>query len=263
MPYPSKTRLFEDTNPHNLIELLKQVHVGEIALPDFQRDFVWEPPMTQELIVSIAHNHAAGSLWRIRNTQRVFAWRAFQGAPALEGFQPTFLVLDGQQRLTSLYGAFYGVGEYRYYVHLRRLLDGADFEDRVFHLRANTKKAQAYESVDVQVQELVLPLSVLKDGMVNFGRWSRQVTRTRSRDGERDMLEDALSDVEECWIRPIDAYQFPVVTLVETTGAEAVCRMFEKLNGTGLKLGPFELLTARFWPKDVNLRQLWAKAQDD
>jgi hypothetical protein len=39
--------------------------------------------------------------------------------------------------------------------------------------------------------------------------------------------------------------------------------MFEKLNGTGVKLGPFELLAARFWPHDISLRHLWRKARAD
>jgi hypothetical protein len=62
---------------------------------------------------------------------------------------------------------------------------------------------------------------------------------------------------------PIAAYEFPVVTLSETTSVEAICRMFEVVNRTGVKLGPFELLTARFWTKDLNLRRLWAKARAD
>jgi hypothetical protein len=45
--------LFEDTNPRELKELLGQIHAREAALPDFQRDFVWDPNATQELIASI------------------------------------------------------------------------------------------------------------------------------------------------------------------------------------------------------------------
>ena len=75
--------IYEDTNPRELKELLSQIHVGESVLPDFQRDFVWDPNMTMELIVSIAENFPAGSLLRIRNTKNLFAYREFEGAPAL------------------------------------------------------------------------------------------------------------------------------------------------------------------------------------
>ena len=52
-------------------------------------------------------------------------------------------MLDGQQRLTSLYQAFYGVGDYRYYIKIRPLLDGAeiDDEDVLFHVRAMLSEA--------------------------------------------------------------------------------------------------------------------------
>ena len=149
MAYRSTAHLFEDTNPRELIALLRQIHTREGALPDFQRDFVWDPAMTKELIVSMAEGTYAGSVLRIPNTQKLFAWRAFQGAPALGDCQPIFLVLDGQQRLTSLYQVFYGVGVYRYDVDLRRLLDGADFADCLLHLRVGTRTAQAYESFRV------------------------------------------------------------------------------------------------------------------
>src|SRR5262249_13185192 len=142
--------LFEDTNPHALKDLLGDVHSRSMVLPDFQRDFVWEPGATQELIVSIANNYPAGSLLRVRDSNRVFAAREFEGAPPLEQKQHTFLVLDGQQRLTSLYQAFFGVGEHRYYLKLRTLLDGGDFEEAIFHVRATTKWAKAIENPVLQ-----------------------------------------------------------------------------------------------------------------
>jgi hypothetical protein len=255
--------LFEDTNPRELKELLGQIHSRETALPDFQRDFVWDPAETQELIVSIASNYPAGSLLRIRNTNNLFASREFQGAPQLGGHKPTYLVLDGQQRLTSLYQAFFGVGESLYYVDLRELLDGAEFEEAIFHLRAKHKRAKGLEDFTIQARDLVLPLSVLKGGSGGFSRWSLKVARQSSSKEKHIELEDELSSLEEKWIRAIDDYRFPVVTLSDKTSADAVCTIFETLNRTGVKLSPFELLTARFWPKDVNLRRLWEKAQND
>jgi uncharacterized protein with ParB-like and HNH nuclease domain len=48
--------------------LLQMIHNREIALPDFQRDFVWEPGATNELVQSIMSNYPAGSLLRIELT---------------------------------------------------------------------------------------------------------------------------------------------------------------------------------------------------
>ncbi len=254
--------LFEDTNPRALKDLLSEIHNRTTVLPDFQRNFVWEPGATQELIVSIASNYPAGSILRVRDAKRVFAAREFEGAPSLDGAKHTFLVLDGQQRLTSLYQAFFGVGDHRYFLSLRKLTDGSDFEDAIFHIRATTKWARAREDFALQAKELLLPLSVLKGGAGGFGRWGRQVARQLA-DGERIVLEDALDSIEEAWINVIDDYHFPVVTLSEETEADALCTIFETLNRTGVKLSVFELLTARFWPRNVKLRELWEKALVD
>jgi hypothetical protein len=236
--------LFEYTNPRALKDLLGEIHNRAMVLPDFQRDFVWEPAATQELIVSIAYNYPAGSILRVRDDKRVFAAREFEGAPKLNGYKHSFLVLDGQQRLTSLYQAFYGVGEHRYYLNLKKLLDGADFEDAIFHVRAATKWVKAREDFDLQAKELLLPLRVLQGGSGKFGQWSRKVARRLS-DQERIALEDVLDQIEERWIKIIDDYHFPVVTLSAKTE----------------QLSVFELLTARFWPENIKLRALWDEAR--
>jgi len=254
--------IFEDTNPRELKELLGQIHRRTAALPDFQRDFVWDPTATQELIVSIANNYPAGSLLRIRNTQNLFACREFQGAPALNGAMPTFLVLDGQQRLTSLYQAFYGVGDHRFYINIGDLLDGRDFEECIFHLSTTHKRRKRLEDFDVQANELILPLSVLEGGAGGFSQWMID-TALKSHDGDTRQRLQELGAIQQQWIQAIDDYRFPVVTLTDATPADAVCTIFETLNRTGVKLGAFELLTARFWPQGVNLRACWQQAQAD
>ncbi len=254
--------MFEDTNPRELKELLRQIHDRESVLPEFQRDFVWDPSMTQELIVSIALNYPAGSILRIRNTHTPFAHRPFQGAPPLDGQKPTFLVLDGQQRLTSLYQAFYGVGDHRYFLNVGRLLSDAEFEESIFHLKRNDKRALAYERPDVQARDLIMPLSLLKGGSGDSLHWILNVAAQSSTSEEQVEAQKRLLQVEQRWIRTIDDYRFPVVTLSDSTSAEAVCTIFETLNRTGVKLSVFELLTARFWPKGVNLSQLWDGAKE-
>ena len=254
--------LFEDTNPRALKELLAEIHSGTTVLPDFQRDFVWDPGATHELVVSIANNYPAGSLLRVRDKLGYFSCREFEGAPKVNGKKHTFLVLDGQQRLTSLYQAFYGVGEHRYYLDLNALMSGKDFDESIFHERTNTKWAKNHESFEAQASELIMPLSVLRGGSGRFTQWSRQVARRLS-DEDRIKLEDTLDNIEEKWIKAIDDYHFPVVTLSDTTQPDALCTIFETLNRTGVKLSVFELLTARFWPQNVNLRALWDKARKE
>jgi hypothetical protein len=253
--------IYEDTNSKPLLELLDRIHTGDMVLPDFQRDFVWEPSATQALIVSIANNYPAGSILRVRDRQRAFSSRVFECAPAATT-EHTFLVLDGQQRLTSLYQVFYGVGEHRYYLDIRALIDGVDFEDAIDYLRHSKSAVTRRAAFELQAEQLLLPLSVLNKGSTGFSRWASQVARTRTGD-ERDQLEDQLHELEDQWINRIDQYVFPVVTLSADTEPAALCTIFETLNRTGVKLSVFELLTARFWSHDLKLRELWEQARSD
>lgn len=274
--------LFEDTNPRALKELLAEIQSGQMVLPDFQRDFVWEPSATRELIVSIACNYPAGSLLRVRDAQRAFAPREFEGAPKIDGKSHTFLVLDGQQRMTSLYQAFFGVGEHRYYLNLQKLIDGDDFDEALFYVRTSTKWAKRMEAPDEQEKEMVLPLSVLRSGAGGFLAWMTSLTnkataevvkRAEAKTLQGDelsqqltrnqALQSKLTAIHDRWIMTIDGYKFPVVTLSDKTQPDALCTIFETLNRTGVKLSVFELLTARFWPQNINLRALWDKAQAD
>ena len=242
--------------------LLQMIHNREMALPDFQRDFVWDPYATDELIESIISNFPAGSLLRIKNGfQLLFKPREIEGAPSLgEGAKPSYLILDGQQRLTSLYQAFYGVGEHVYYVDLSGLENSRDLEDCAFYLR----KAEGdlkYGSITQQAATLVFPLGKVF-GAGGFSGWMSQVLKERCKDMTEMLdLQGRLTRLYEEWIRPIEEYEFPMVTLTEETSAPAVCTIFETLNRTGIKLSVFELLTARFWAKDLNLRNLWDEAK--
>jgi hypothetical protein len=243
---------------------LQMIHNREMALPDFQRDFVWDPFATEELIESIINNFPAGSLLRIKNgTQLLFQPRAVQGAPPLtKDAKPSYLILDGQQRLTSLYQAFYGVGEQKYYLNLSGLEKGKDLEDCVFYMRTDDGDVE-FGTVAQQAEKLVFPLgNVFSDG--GFSGWMNKVLKERCKDiAEMLDLQKRLSELSENWIRPIEEYEFPMVTLNEETSGSAVCTIFETLNRTGVKLSVFDLLTARFWAQDLNLRRLWEQARVD
>lgn len=77
------TSLFENTNSGVLKKLPGEIHNRTMVLPDFQRDFVWEPGAAQELIVSVANNYPAGSIPRVYDSKRLFSAREFEGAPPL------------------------------------------------------------------------------------------------------------------------------------------------------------------------------------
>jgi len=244
--------------------LLEMIHNRAMALPDFQRDFVWDPSATDELIESIISNYPAGTLLRIKNGQQLlFQPRAFAGAPELNGEKPAYLILDGQQRLTSLYQAFYGKGEHRYYLNLAGLAAGKDLEDCAFYTKTQDGEKK-YGTIEQQANTLVFPLERVFGTSGGFSGWQNQVLDISGDDTNvvRDLLR-RLTKLHEDWIKPIEEYDFPMVTLNEETSGPAVCMIFETLNRTGVKLSVYDLLTARFWPRTFNLRQKWEEAQDE
>lgn len=242
-------------HPHSLDWLLRSIHEGQLALPDFQRDFVWDPRATEELIESISRAFPAGSLLFMPYRNGTFRPRAVENAPGLNG-SPAKLILDGQQRLTSLYQAFYGVGDSRYFVNLSHLLDGGDAEEAIFYRRVT--RAGQYRELPQQAARLVMPLGVLFGAAGGFDAWLDDVMELRPETGdERRSLKDRIRGVREQHIKTIETYRFPVVELSSDTELEAVCSIFETLNRTGVRLTVFELLTARFYAEELDLRGLW------
>src|SRR3954471_22337350 len=96
------------TNPVSLESLLRQCAEGKIQLPDFQRSWVWAEDRVLSLIASISSAFPIGALMTLeaKPGSSIFARRPVQGAPvATNAVTPEELLLDGQQRMTSLYQA--------------------------------------------------------------------------------------------------------------------------------------------------------------
>jgi hypothetical protein len=243
------------TFPRQLMHMVEQLHTGELALPDFQRTFVWAPDATRELIVSMIRGFPAGSLLFLQGGSARFKARSAEAAPESH-LQPSHLILDGQQRLTSLYQALFGVGQSRFFVDLGALISGAEVDDGVRVLP--TDRAEALSTLEAQANALVMPLSQVRNG--DSIRWIDSVARARS-DDDSDRVRSLLYDVQQAYIEPLVRYSFPVTVLPESTELEAVCTIFETLNRTGKPLTPFELISARAFAGGLSLYDYWAAAQ--
>ena len=242
------------TIPRPMLQLLAELDSGQLALPDFQRTFVWAPDETRELLVSMIRSFPAGNLLFLQGGDATFKARAAEGAPPLTG-RPSHLVLDGQQRLTSLYQAIYGVGDSRFFLDIGALLAGADVDQAVKVF--STDRATPLEKVEAQARTLLMPLTAVRD----FGaaRWRDDVVPRRD-DEDRERVRDLLRAIEYACIDPLVKYAFPVTMLPEATPLEAVCTIFETLNRTGRPLTPFELVSARAFAGGHSLYDLWNSA---
>ncbi len=95
---------------------------GVIGLPNFQREFVWPPSQVAALLDSVARDWPIGTLLLVPPVPEL-AMRPIAGAPTLRPDGVQYLVLDGQQRLTALYQAISGVGEYGFSLNRTRGTD--------------------------------------------------------------------------------------------------------------------------------------------
>lgn len=261
--------IYDGVNQKLLETLLDEIHSEAVGLPDFQRSYVWDPDDTVSLIASIALSYPAGSILTVGNGNNYFVTRKFEKAPDV-GHIPTSLVLDGQQRLTSLYQAFFGCGDYLYYLDIDLFLSGKDLADgEVIKFQKATKKVAGVPFRQIlendfayQAQHKILPLSVIFGPGKNFNRWEKNFLKQIS-ESEREAVSIEMERVDAEFVSRIDKYMFPVVSLNSGTSIGALCTIFETLNRRGVKLTTFELLTARFWKDGINLRTLWDKALED
>lgn len=92
----------------NLSQLLQEVASGKMQLPDFQRPWTWDDNRIQGIIASLSQGYPMGAIMRLQygNPDIRFKYRAIEGVGELSVI-PEHLILDGQQRLTSIYQAIF------------------------------------------------------------------------------------------------------------------------------------------------------------
>jgi len=130
------------TNDRQITDLMKSIDNGTTQLPDFQRGWVWDDNRIRALIASITNNFPVGAAMFLEygNTNIRFKYRVIEGSPAKD-IAPSELILDGQQRLTSIYSSLYNPNPVHtrtdkgkdikrfYYIDIEKALDSAT--DRV------------------------------------------------------------------------------------------------------------------------------------
>ena len=127
------------TNPWELDQLLSILDSCKLVLPEFQRSFVWRATDIDLLLTSLVQDFPAGSLLFLRAgaAEQELAWRPVEGAKTNGQVTPDYLVLDGQQRLTSLSLALNGRGEHLFFMDLQLLDQGA-------HLACRAQRAPGH-----------------------------------------------------------------------------------------------------------------------
>lgn len=251
------------TNPWKLSDLLLRMDSCKIVLPEFQRSFVWRPSDIDLLLTSLVLDFPAGSLLFLRaDPSNELAWRPVEGIDTPSSEYPEYLVLDGQQRLTSLSVALNGRGDHLFFIDLELLAQG-EVENAVYPLRRAKAERQGLGDRAKQFERHQYPMTAAM-GQEQHKYWFQDYVDHHVEKGrDRDEVRERVRALEERYVDALRDYRFPVVELPVDTSLEAVCQIFETLNKTGMRLTVFDLLTARFWPQGLDLRQMYEDAVDE
>jgi hypothetical protein len=265
------------TNPFDLHKLLEDCHRGVLQLPDFQRSWVWDEDRIKSLIASVSRAFPVGALMSLDTGGPVnFKPRPVEGAPAeAKQVTPQSLLLDGQQRMTSLYqvtlrGKVVETVTPKnkkvkrwFYIDIRKALElsidreeaiiGVP-EDRIVRTDFGREAVLDLSSAEREYESLMYPVSQVfdwdnwQDGFNDYWRLrgdQSEGIRADFRTFKRQVLENFKS------------YRVPVITLDKSTSKEAVCVVFEKVNTGGKPLDAFELVTAMYAASGHELRKDW------
>lgn len=253
---------------------------GRIQLPDFQRSYKWEDERIRALLVTVLRGHPLGVVMLLKagSNQVRFKPKPIEGVELSDGIEPQMLLLDGQQRLTSLTQALSGDGlvstmdgrgkklTRKYYVDISVALEGDDrIDDAVRSLPADGVVRTNFNrdvELDVSTPEKerehgYFPLSLL---------FSEETLSWLFELPDPEQAKAFNAQV----IQPARTYNIPAIELDTETSKSAVATVFEKVNTGGLALNVFELLTATFagdkehYDKngtDFRLNDDWQKTQ--
>lgn len=246
--------------PLRLSVLLDGIADGSVVLPDFQRDFEWSEGEVASLVATVMVGWPAGSLLLMRGAPRFFATRPFEGAVA-RAATPAYVVLDGQQRLTALFNALRGVGPFVYAIDLDAVDSSSDFAERLEEaIRIFSREDwDAQPSFGSTPSAQLVPLFALTSA-ADFFDW-RDTTVSNLEPTARDRALAALSDAYKSFLGTVNHYEFSSTILEPDLPAEAVARIFERINKGGLRLSTFDLLVARVYTSSWNLRDQWERAR--
>lgn len=263
------------TNPLDLDKLLESCHSGDLQLPDFQRSWVWDEERIKSLISSVSRAFPVGALMALEAGGQVnFKPRPIEGAP-LEAKQtlPQRLLLDGQQRMTSLYQATLRDKVVEtvtpknkkvrrwFYLDIRKALhpsvDPEEVvigvpEDRVVRAAFARTTVLDLSSPQKEYAAMMFPMTRVFD----WDDWQDGFDEHWSGD-KNESIRKEFRTFKRQVLENFKAYKVPVITLDRSTSKQAVCVVFEKVNTGGKALDAFELVTAMYAADGYELRKDW------
>lgn len=221
---------------YSIPDILNRISAGQIRIPKFQRGFVWEPDRVAYLMDSIYKGYPIGSLLLWRTGEKLKDERNLGpfALPQPEDKFPIDYVLDGQQRLTSIFGVFQSSLD----------SDGTiDWLDIYYDVSAH-ENPQETQFLALEQGKVELEKHIPLDTFFNTKKWGPLFKSLPDELGER------VEQVRE----KFQIAQIPF-EMTETKDKSTVAIIFERVNRQGVELDTFQLLTAWTWSEDFELQE--------
>ena len=261
----------------SLQSLLGEAESGTAQLPDFQRGWVWDDDRVKALLASISLGYPIGAVMMLRagGEDVRFKQRPLEGAPDPPKSGADRLILDGQQRLTSLFQSLRLNHPVRtrdqrgrdverwYYFDMRKAVDdNGDREEAIVSLPVDKQiKAsfgrevlEDFSTPEREYKAMLFPLTKVFDA----NTWATGFLQHWEFNEQKTKFWFSFSDQI---VKKFEQYQVPVIELGKDTPKEAVCQVFEKVNTGGVTLTVFELLTAMYATDEFQLRTNWQQRE--
>jgi hypothetical protein len=265
----------------SLTALIARLREGRFVIPDFQREFEWEPADIRDLMRSIFLDYYIGSLLIWKGKPENFEALACE---PLYGYindgQNTaeHIVLDGQQRLTAMYYTFIAPdvpapnrsNRYVYFISVDRFMDEA--YDEAFSYDWTRRGLRTLRDPVSQYDNHIFPLSIVgKGGWALYdwvqgyeNHWSERAADPTSIDPTNTEAASRharnarafgqhLKDITE-------SYQVSYIELDRDLELDKVCDIFTQINSRGIRLDVFDLINALLKPRGLRLKHMWRKA---
>ena len=221
--------------PSKVGDLVHDVITGRIGLPDLQRPFVWRDNKVRELLDSMIKGFPIGYVMLWESPSNYAARKSSIGSNEKTYDEPKELVIDGQQRLTALAAAMYGVK-----------VKDKNFKEREIKISFNplTKEFAVWSQAFERDTEWITKISdvFLADENHSIISFRKQFI-LEANEGRKKKDLPAITDEEEYIIENsinellnLSQYSLPTLEINYNTDEEDVAEIFVRVNSGGQKL---------------------------
>lgn len=232
-----------EQHSYKFTSLLNDIEQGLIKIPQFQRDFVWSKEQSAKLMDSIIKGYPIGTFILWKTKERLRSIRNIGGVNLPETPKGDFIqyVLDGQQRMTSLYASLKGV-------IIHRETKSEDFSEIYVDLLASEDEDNVITDISDKEPGSFIKLTELLKGGLSLAK----------------KFDEKYHDKLQEYYNRIATYDFPAI-LIKNSSIDIATDIFTRINIGGKTLSVFEIMVAKTFDieKDFDLSEKYDELIDN